>query len=65
MSIFDQKLIHLPRLFRREDVSREKGMRAIRELEARGKIKPDITPTGREYVSPHEADAFHRFLRRA
>ena len=65
MSIFDQKLIHVPHLFRKEDVSREKGMRAIRELEARGEIKPAITPSGREYVSPCEADVFHRFLRRA
>lgn len=65
MSIFDQKLIHVPRLFRKEDVSREKGIRAIRELQARGEIKPDVSPSGREYVSPTEADVFHRFLRRA
>lgn len=63
MSIFDQKLIHIPRLFRKEDVSREKGMRAIRELEAHGRIRPEISPSRREYVSPVEAEIFHRFVR--
>lgn len=59
MSTFDQKLIHTRRLFREEQVSLEKGKRVMRDLERKGLVDPQITPSGWEFVSPNEALVFH------
>ena len=34
------------------------GKRVLRGLEARGDITPEMTPSGREYLSPAEAERF-------
>ena len=60
MSIFDRKLIHVRRLYRAEAVSLERGKRVLRDLERRGLVSPEVIPSGREFVSPHEAEIFHQ-----
>ena len=64
MSLFDQKVIHTGRLFAVEQCSREMGARILRELTQRGEITPEVTPSGRAFVSANEAVVFHEALRR-
>ena len=64
MSVFDSKVIHTGRLFAVESVSPQMGKRVFHELEERGEIEPEVTPSGRKFVSPNEAVVFHEALRR-
>ena len=64
MSVFDSKTIHTGRLFTVERVSAQMGQRVFRELEECGDIEPEVTPSGRKFVSPNEAVVFHEALRR-
>ena len=58
MSIRDEKLIHDRRLYSKLSLSYQMGKRGLRELEARGDVTPEMTPSGREYLSPAEAERF-------
>ncbi len=62
MSIYDRKNIHTGRLFAVESVSTQMGKRVLGELEASGKIEPEVTPSGRKYISANEAAIFHEEL---
>lgn len=64
MSFFDSKVIHTGRLFSVERVSPQMGKRVFRELEDCGEIEPEVTPSGRKFVSPIEAAVFHEALLR-
>ena len=65
MLIFDQKLIHDRRLFAVEGVSPETGRKVLAQLQSRGEISPQRSPTGRTYLSPAEAARFHDALHAA
>lgn len=62
MSIHEMKIIHVRRLYHVENVSLERGKRVLRDLERKGLIAPQVTPTAREYISPTEAETFHKAL---
>ena len=62
MSVFDQKLIPTRRLFAVSNVSKEMGKRVMDDLEARGEISPEKTPSKRSFVSPIEAECFQQAL---
>lgn len=62
MKIWQKKLIHDRRLFVLEGVSREMGRRVLRELEQRGVVAPERSPSGRRYLSAEEAERFHEAL---
>ena len=62
MSIYDEKLIHTPRLFAKSGVSRELGTKVLKALKVSGEITPEISPSKREFVSPKEAALFQQAL---
>ena len=62
MSTHDMKIIHVRRLYHVENVSLERGKRVLRDLERKGLVKPQVTPTAREYISPREAETLHEAL---
>lgn len=64
MTVLDKKLVNTRWLYSTEACSREMGERVLTELEASGQIQPEITPSGRKYLSPREAEVFHEALRR-
>ena len=64
MSTQEMKLIHVRRLYRQVGVSLERGRRVLRDLERNGAISPEVLPSGREYVSPDEAEVFHKAVQR-
>lgn len=62
MSISEMKVIHVRRLYSLANVSLDRGRRALRDLERTGQVMPEVTPTGREYISPVEAELLHKAL---
>ena len=65
MSIRDEKLIHDRRLYAKLSLSYQMGKRVLRGLEALGEVSPEMTPSGREYLSPTEAERFLREISRS
>lgn len=62
MSIHDMKIIHVRRLYHVENISLERGKRVLRDLERKGVVRPLVTPTKREYITPAEAELLHQAL---
>lgn len=62
MSTDELKVIHVRRLYNVVNISLDRGRRVLRDLERKGVIAPEVTPTGREYISPTEAAHFHKAL---
>ncbi len=62
MSINEMKVIHVRRLYCVANVSLDRGRRALRDLERKGQVTPEVTPTGREYITPAEAEVLHQAL---
>ena len=60
MSTQDLKVIHVRRLYSVVNVSLDRGRRVLRDLEREGLIAPEVTSTGREYISPREAEYFYK-----
>lgn len=65
MSIRDEKLIHDRKLYAKLSLSYQMGKRVLRGLEASGDVTPEMTPSGREFLSPVEAERFSRAVSRS
>ena len=60
MSTHEMKLIHVRRLYGVVGISLDRGRRVLRDLEREGVISPEVIPSGREYISPKEAEQFSK-----
>ncbi len=61
--LFARALIPDTVLYRTEGISDTTGKRLAAELERRGEINPEVTPTHRTLISPNDAVIIHRALR--
>lgn len=60
MSIQNMKIIHVRTLYKAVGLTLDRGRRVLRDLERKGEIEPEVTETGREYISPNEAERLHK-----
>ena len=63
MSTHKMKLIHVRRLYKAVGLSLDRGRRVLRDLEREGVIAPEVVASGREYISPQEAEQFEKAVR--
>lgn len=65
MNFDEVPVIPTPPLFRAAKVSNDMGQRVLSDLEQRGEVHPDRTPSGRILLTPRDGRAVFNAIRKS